>query len=99
MITGRAWRDLPIVIILGLVIGLMFGQIVKLLPSEPTNSSLRTPKKGEPPGRRLGAQGRTMKMLARIGQTMGREGCSSMPLNMLCGRDIPRSSTVTREPT
>jgi hypothetical protein len=44
MITGRAWRDLPIVIILGLVIGLVFGPIVKLLPSEPTNSSLRTPR-------------------------------------------------------
>ena len=37
MITGRAWHDLPIVIILGLAIGLVFGQIVKLLPPEPTN--------------------------------------------------------------
>jgi hypothetical protein len=36
MITGRAWRDLPIVIILGLVIGLVFGQIVKLTSPEPT---------------------------------------------------------------
>ncbi|WP_256451892.1 hypothetical protein [Microvirga sp. VF16] len=37
MITGRAWHDLPIVIILGLVVGLVFGQIVKLIPPEPTN--------------------------------------------------------------
>jgi hypothetical protein len=39
MITGRAWHDLPIVIILGLVIGLAFGQIVKLLPPEPMNTA------------------------------------------------------------
>jgi hypothetical protein len=38
MITGRAWTDLPIVIILGLVIGLAFGGIVKLLPSEPVTA-------------------------------------------------------------
>jgi hypothetical protein len=57
MITGRAWHDLPIVIILGLVIGLVFRQIVKLLPSEPTNSSLRTPKKGEPQGGGWGLKG------------------------------------------
>jgi hypothetical protein len=37
MITGRAWHDLPIVIILGLVIGLVFGQIVKLTSPEPAN--------------------------------------------------------------
>jgi hypothetical protein len=37
MITGYAWHDLPIVIILGLVIGLVFGQIVKLTSPEPTN--------------------------------------------------------------
>jgi hypothetical protein len=37
MLTGRAWHDLPIVIILGLVIGLAFGQIVKLTSPEPTN--------------------------------------------------------------
>jgi hypothetical protein len=37
MITGRAWHDLPIVIILGLVIGLAFGQFVKLISPEPTN--------------------------------------------------------------
>ncbi|MBO1903976.1 hypothetical protein KHP60_04425 [Microvirga sp. 3-52] len=37
MITGRAWRDLPIIIILGLVIGLVFGQIVKLTSPEPSN--------------------------------------------------------------
>jgi hypothetical protein len=36
VITGRAWHDLPIVIILGLVIGLLFGQIVKLASPEPT---------------------------------------------------------------
>jgi hypothetical protein len=35
-IIGRAWHDLPIVIILGLVIGLLFGQIVKLALPEPT---------------------------------------------------------------
>jgi hypothetical protein len=29
MITGRAWHDLHIVIILRLVIGLVFGQIVR----------------------------------------------------------------------
>lgn len=39
MITGRAWYDLPIVIILGLVIGLAFGQAVKLLPSEPVKTT------------------------------------------------------------
>jgi hypothetical protein len=37
MITGHAWRDLPIVIILGLVIGLAFGQIVKLTSPKPTS--------------------------------------------------------------
>jgi hypothetical protein len=36
-ITGRAWHDLPIVIILGLVIGLVFGEIVKLASPEPTS--------------------------------------------------------------
>jgi hypothetical protein len=39
MITGRAWHDLPMVIILGLVIGLGFGQVVKLLPSEPAKTN------------------------------------------------------------
>jgi hypothetical protein len=37
MLTGRARHDLPIVIILGLVIGLVFGQIVKLTSPEPTS--------------------------------------------------------------
>jgi hypothetical protein len=41
MITGRAWHDLPIVIILGLVIGLAFGQLVHLLPHEPTNIAMQ----------------------------------------------------------
>ena len=39
MITGRAWHDLPIVIIMGLVIGLTFGQAVRLLAPEPTTTS------------------------------------------------------------
>jgi hypothetical protein len=43
MITGRAWHDLPIVIILGLVIGLAFGHIVKLTSPEPT--SIASPAK------------------------------------------------------
>jgi hypothetical protein len=37
MITGRAWRDLPIIISLGLAVGLVFGQIVKLTSPEPSN--------------------------------------------------------------
>jgi hypothetical protein len=36
-ITGLNWRELPTVIILGLVIGLGFGGIVKVLLPEPTN--------------------------------------------------------------
>jgi hypothetical protein len=32
-VTGRAWRDLPLVIILGLVIGGVFGELVKLISS------------------------------------------------------------------
>jgi hypothetical protein len=36
-ITGRAWHDLPIVIILGLMIGLAFGQVMELTSPEPTN--------------------------------------------------------------
>jgi hypothetical protein len=39
MITGRAWSDLPIVIVMGLIIGLIFGQVVKLLPSEPAKTT------------------------------------------------------------
>ena len=38
MITGRAWHDLPIVIIMGLVIGLAFGQAVRLFAPAPTTS-------------------------------------------------------------
>jgi hypothetical protein len=38
MITGRAWHDLPIVIIMGLVIGLAFGQAVRLFAPMPTTS-------------------------------------------------------------
>jgi hypothetical protein len=36
-LTGRNWRELPMVIILGLVIGLAFGQLVRLIPLEPTS--------------------------------------------------------------
>jgi hypothetical protein len=43
MITGRAWHDLRIVIILGLVIGLAFDHIVKLTSPEPT--SIASPAK------------------------------------------------------
>jgi uncharacterized membrane-anchored protein YhcB (DUF1043 family) len=39
MFTGRAWLELPIVIVIGLVIGLIFGQVAKLLPSEPTQTT------------------------------------------------------------
>ena len=35
-ITGRAWRDLPLVIVLGLVIGGVFGEIVKRIPPQTT---------------------------------------------------------------
>jgi hypothetical protein len=38
MITGRAWHDLPIVIIMGLVIGLAFGQAVMLFAPVPTTT-------------------------------------------------------------
>ena len=40
-ITGLNWRELPMVIILGLVIGLVFGQLVKLVPLEPTSVATR----------------------------------------------------------
>ncbi len=40
-LTGRDWRELPTVIILGLVIGLAFGQLVKLIPLEPTSVAAR----------------------------------------------------------
>jgi hypothetical protein len=40
-ITGRDWRELPMVIILGLVIGLTFGQLVKLIPLEPVPVATR----------------------------------------------------------
>jgi hypothetical protein len=40
-ITGRDWRELPMVIILGLVIGLTFGQLVKLIPVEPVPVATR----------------------------------------------------------
>jgi hypothetical protein len=39
MFTGRPWHELPIVIVMGLVIGLIFGQVAKLLPSEPAQSA------------------------------------------------------------
>jgi hypothetical protein len=41
MITGRGWHDLPIVIILGLVIGLAFSQGVRLFALEPSITSSR----------------------------------------------------------
>ena len=41
MITGRAWRDLPLVIILGLVIGGVFGELVKLIPPQATPVTTR----------------------------------------------------------
>ena len=34
LITGRAWRDLPLVIILGLLIGGLFGELVKRIPPQ-----------------------------------------------------------------
>lgn len=40
-ITGRVWRDLPLVIILGLVIGGAFGELVKLLPPQATPVATR----------------------------------------------------------
>jgi hypothetical protein len=41
-ITGRAWHDLPVVITLGLVIGLVLGQTVKLASPEPTRTASPT---------------------------------------------------------
>jgi hypothetical protein len=34
-LTGLSWRELPMVIILGLVIGGAFGQLVKLIAPQP----------------------------------------------------------------
>jgi hypothetical protein len=39
--TGLKWRELPVVIVLGLVIGLAFGQLVKLIPVEPVSVATR----------------------------------------------------------
>jgi hypothetical protein len=33
-ITGRVWRELPLVMLLGLVIGGVFGELVKLIPPQ-----------------------------------------------------------------
>jgi hypothetical protein len=40
-ITGRNWRELPTVIILGVLIGLAFGQLVKLIPPDATPVATR----------------------------------------------------------
>ena len=40
-VTGLRWRELPLIIILGLVIGLAFGQLVKLIPIEPVPVATR----------------------------------------------------------
>jgi hypothetical protein len=40
-ITGRNWRELPMIIILGLVIGLGFGHVLKLIPLEPMSVATR----------------------------------------------------------
>ncbi|MBQ0823840.1 hypothetical protein HPT29_015615 [Microvirga terrae] len=51
MITGRPWYDLPIVIILGLVIGLAFGEFAKFLSAQPPSTAAPAPHKRErPPG-------------------------------------------------
>ncbi|WP_262268283.1 MULTISPECIES: hypothetical protein [Microvirga] len=39
MITGRPWYDLPIVIVLGLVIGLAFGEFAKFLSAQPQSTA------------------------------------------------------------
>jgi hypothetical protein len=40
-ITGRQWHDLPMILILGLVIGTAFSQLVKLIPHQATAIQIR----------------------------------------------------------
>ncbi len=40
-LTGLRWRELPAVIVLGLLIGLVFGQVVKLIPLDASPPSTR----------------------------------------------------------